>query len=132
MNDSFVNILDLPDEILIIIFKKLNNLDLLSSMVGVNQRLDSLVCDINFTRAIDLTTITSDELDDSRINAILDRFCIQILPRIQSYITCLTVPACFSKRVLYAANYVNLSKLTLVNLEFIMALHIFNGMFLDL
>lgn len=132
MNDSFVNILDLPHEILIIIFKKLNNLDLLSSLVGVNQKLDSLVCDINFTRAINLTTITSDGMDDSRTNAILDRFCRQILPRIQNYVTCLTVPACFSKRVLYAANCLNLSKLTLVNLEFIMALHIFNGMFLVL
>ena len=78
MNDSLVSIVDLPDEILFIIFNKLNNLDLLYSLVGVNQKLDNVVCDTNFTRSIDLTTIKSNETGHSRTNEIFDRFCMHI------------------------------------------------------
>jgi hypothetical protein len=42
MNNSIVNIVDLPDEILLTIFKKLDNLDVLYSLVGVNTELDYL------------------------------------------------------------------------------------------
>jgi hypothetical protein len=127
-----MSILDLPAEILLTIFKKLNDFDVLYSLVGINRKIDNVACDINFTRALDLTTVSSDEADDVKNKAILDRFCMHILPRIHDNVECLTVQACFLQRVLYAGNYLNLHKLTLVNLELKMAFYIFKGMLLDL
>jgi hypothetical protein len=40
MNGSLANILDLPDELLLIIFTKLKNVDTLYSLMGVHERLD--------------------------------------------------------------------------------------------
>ncbi len=131
MSDSTVSILDLPDELLLTIFKKLNNFDVLFSLLGVNQKLDNVACDMNFTRAVDLLTISLNEVSDSRTNAILDRFCMYILPRIHEKVECLTIEACFLHRVIHACNYLNLRKLTLVNLELNMACHVFNGMLFD-
>ncbi|CAF4073711.1 unnamed protein product, partial [Rotaria sp. Silwood1] len=126
MNDSIVSILDLPNEILLIIFKKLNNIDLLYSFIGINQQLDNVICRIDFTRAIDLVTISSYETDDSKIDSILDRFCLHILPRIHEHVECHTIEACFFQCIFHTSNYINLCKLTLVNFEPNMASHIFH------
>ncbi|CAF3380934.1 unnamed protein product [Rotaria socialis] len=125
MNNSIVRIVDLPDEILVTILKKLHHFDVLYSLVGVNKKLDNVACDVTFTRSIDLTTISLDKADDSRINAILDRFCIEILPRIQKRMECLTIQACFLQRVYHASDYLNLRSITIVNLELKMAPDIF-------
>ena len=45
MFNSCVRLNDLPDEILTIIFKKLNNLEVLYSLQGVNQRLNKIIRD---------------------------------------------------------------------------------------
>ncbi len=45
MAHSTVSLLDLPDEMLLVIFKKLNSVEILHSLVGVNQRLDQLIKD---------------------------------------------------------------------------------------
>lgn len=52
VSDSMINIVDLPDEMLLTIFNKLRNIDMLYSLVGVNRKLDTVACDINFTRTI--------------------------------------------------------------------------------
>ena len=75
MNNSIVSILDLSDEILLIIFKKLNNIDALYSFVGVNN---------NKKRAIDWKT-----------SQIRDRIFMHILPRIHENVEYLTVQGCF-------------------------------------
>ena len=128
MNYSTVNILDLCDEMLLTIFNKLNNIDVLYSLIGVNQKLDRLAQDITFTRSIDLVTISSNEDNNSRTNSILDRFCFHIIPRIQHNIECLTLDPLSIDRVLRIGNYPKLHKLTLVNLPLEMASRIFNGM----
>jgi hypothetical protein len=127
-----MDILDLPDEILLTIFQKLNGFDVLYSLVDVSQKLNNVACNINFTRAVDLTTISSNKADDARNNTILDRFCMNILPWIHDNVECLTVQACFLQRVFYAGNYLNWRKLTLINLELNMPSYIFNGMLLEL
>jgi hypothetical protein len=132
MNDSFVNIVDLPDEILLTIFKKFDYFDVLYSLVGVNQKLDNVACDISFTRCLDLMKISSDEADDSRTNSILDRFCMHILPRIHDKVECLTIQACFLQRVFHASNYLKLRRLILANLQLKMAPDIFFSMLFDL
>jgi hypothetical protein len=127
----FVNIDDLPDEILLNVFKRLHEFDVLYSLVGVNQKLDNVACDACFTRTVDLTTIPSNKGNDPITNAILDRFSMEILPRIRDKMECLIVEACFLQRVVRGSNYLNLRKLTLVNLKLKMASKIFNGMLLD-
>ncbi len=125
MSDSTINIVHLPDEILLTILNKLSNIDMLYSLVGVNRKLDTVVCDINFTRIIDLTMASSNQMNDSIIN---DRYCMQILPRIHHHVECLTVRGCFLERVLHASSYPNLRKLILVDLELNVGSRIFNGM----
>ncbi|CAF3325819.1 unnamed protein product [Rotaria socialis] len=54
MNSSIVNIMNLPDEILIIIWNKLSKIDVLYSFLNVNRRFDKLVRDKIYTRSIEL------------------------------------------------------------------------------
>ena len=54
-NNNHLNILDLPNEILFIIFNKLNMVDVLYSLVDVNQRFDQLVLDPLYIRNLDMT-----------------------------------------------------------------------------
>ncbi len=42
MEDSCIQLEDLPDEILLIIFKNLDNCHVLYSFMGLNQRLDRI------------------------------------------------------------------------------------------
>ena len=49
-----INILDLPDEILLAIINKLNMIDILYSLVDVNQRFDRLVLDPLYIHHLDL------------------------------------------------------------------------------
>ena len=64
MDDSFISIVDLPNEMLLHIFNKLNNFDVLYSLVGSNKKLDDVACNRTFTQSIDLTSISSSEKDD--------------------------------------------------------------------
>ena len=121
MNNSNVTLIDLPDEILVMIFKKLHNLDVLYSLVGVNKKLDNVSCDISFTRSIDLMKISSDKMKN-------DRFSMHILPRIHNKIECLTIQACFLPRVIHTNNYFKLHKLHLMDLKLKMAPDIFFSM----
>jgi hypothetical protein len=52
MNDLLVQLDDLPDEILMYIFKKLYNDEVLYSLMDVNQRLNRILHDRIFTRHI--------------------------------------------------------------------------------
>ncbi|CAF5205071.1 unnamed protein product [Rotaria magnacalcarata] len=129
MHQSIVDILALSDEMLLAILNKLNNIDVLFSLIGVNKKLDRLAQDINFTRSIDLVRIISNEKNSSssRTNSILDRFCFDILPRIQHNIECLTLDSLSIDRVLRIGNYPKLNKL---NLELEMTSPIFNSMYI--
>ncbi|CAF3472364.1 unnamed protein product [Rotaria socialis] len=127
MNHSTVNILALCDEMVLAILNKLNNMDVLYSLIGVNKKLDSLVRDITFTQSIDLVTISSNEHNDSRNKSILDRFCFDIIPRIQHNIESLTLDPLSIDRVLCIGNYSKLHKVALVNVQFEIASRIFNN-----
>ncbi|CAF4847924.1 unnamed protein product [Rotaria sp. Silwood2] len=84
MNHSNINLLDLPNEILLIILKKLHNMDVLSSLLGVdNQRLDIILQENTFTNNLKfvITTLTDDIF--SIADPVLNRFCINILPKIR-------------------------------------------------
>ena len=128
MKHSTVSIVALCDEMLLTILNKLNNTDVLYSLIGVNKKLDKLVRDITFTRSIDLVTILSNKGDDSRPKSILDRFCFDIIPRIQHNIEFLILDPLSMDRVFRIGNYPKLCRLTLVNLKLVMVCRIFNGM----
>ncbi|CAF3535389.1 unnamed protein product [Rotaria socialis] len=131
MDISNVSILDLPDEILLTIFKKLNNIDLLYSLMGISQKLDRFACDFYFTKDVDLTTVSSNDTSNSRLNVMVDRFCTYILPRIHNNVACLSVQASLFQRILHSSNYPNLRKLTLINLDIDTASHMFNSTFVN-
>src|SRR5689334_2459794 len=104
MNQSNVDLLDLPNEMLLNIFKKLDNAYVLYSLFGViNERFDNLLQDNIFTNTLNLFTESADtytsfadridaepsvdiltDIDEdlSLADPILNRFCIDILPRI--------------------------------------------------
>jgi hypothetical protein len=113
---------------LLTILMKLNNVDVLYSLIGVNEKLDRLARDINFTRSIDLVTILSNSKKKSRAKSVLDRFSFDIIPRIQHNIESLTLDQLSIDRVLRNGNYPKLWKLTLINLPLKMVCGIFNGM----
>ncbi|CAM4924218.1 unnamed protein product [Rotaria socialis] len=126
MNDSTVNILSLSDEILLVIYNKLNNMDVLYSLIGANRKLDRLARDVTFAQSVDLLTILLNESNDSRNKSILDRFCYDILPQIQHNIESLTLDSLLIDHVFRIGNYSKLYKLNFFNLQFEMASRIFN------
>ncbi|UJR29391.1 hypothetical protein I4U23_010603 [Adineta vaga] len=102
------------------------NFDILHSLVGIDKKLDRVVCDDDFTRLVDLMSTEPYEMKDERSNAMFDRFCIDILPRIYDKVECLTLQATILPRVLYATNYPNLRKLVINNFKLRMTYQIFN------
>ena len=125
MDDSTVNILDLSDEMLLTILNKLNNINVLHSLLGVNRKFDRLVQNVNFIRSLDFTAISSNEDDCLKIHSMLKRFCFDIIPRIQHKIQCLTLDSWSMNSVLCIGDYPTLRKLTLVNLKVEMAGRLF-------
>ncbi|CAF4512298.1 unnamed protein product, partial [Rotaria sp. Silwood2] len=114
MEYACIRLNDLPDEILMIIFKKLNNLDILYSFQGVNQRLNKIIQDPIFTSHLTFVKwLSHNFIDLFCCNMILDRFCLQILPEIHHKIQWLDLESSSMKYVLHAADYPNLHTLGL-------------------
>ncbi|CAF0953718.1 unnamed protein product [Adineta steineri] len=118
MNNSTVQLLDLPDEMLIQILNKLNNVDVLYSVLGVNKRLNRLACDPIFTNYLDLTTKIS-KYDErcSMSNVRLDQFCSFILLKIHHNIECLVLESSSMERILLTCDYPKLNKLILYSIK---------------
>lgn len=128
---------DLPDEILLIIFQKLSYTPLLYSLIGVNKRLNQLVHDSIFTNRLTLvrsilhhSTISplfSRDFVYPFIDPVLDRFCLSILPEIHQQIQWLCLEPLSMGRILRAIEYPNLHELALFNIEPSKALDLFSG-----
>jgi hypothetical protein len=128
MYRSNVRFLDLPNEILFIILKKLDNMDVLYSLLDVdNQRLNMVVQEKTFTNSLNfvLTTSTDDIL--SIADPIFDRFCINILPKIDHNVKSLILESESMERILRAADYPNLTELKLFNFRDKIASSYFTG-----
>ena len=128
MSSLSINIVDLSDEILLLIFKMINNVELLYSLMNINQRLDKVICDTSLTHSLDLTKILVNDENNSSINDILNRFSTHILPRIHYNIVTLAVQGSMYHKIFRSTNYPNLRKLTLDNVELDMASQIFKSM----
>ena len=120
MNKFNTNLLDLPDEIFLMIFKDLTMLDMFSSLVNVDRRFHRLAIDPHYVRHFDLTDTMIIRSLCKRSSSIdtqfLSRFNEQILPRIHHYIHQLTVEQSSIKSFL-TVNYPQLDSLSLVNFE---------------
>lgn len=116
MNQSNIHLLDLPDEILLIILKNLNNIDILYSLLNIaKQRLDFLEQEKNFSDILDFRFIAN--TNSSTDQCKLDRFCNEILPRIHSNVRCLILEPVSMERLLLAANYPHLTDLQLFSFQ---------------
>ncbi|CAF4484141.1 unnamed protein product [Rotaria sp. Silwood2] len=112
-NYNHLNILDLPNEILAIIFNKLNMVDVFYSLVDVNDRFNRLIFYPLFIRHLDMIIDSSSHhviLMDKQISKI----CDNVLPRIHHQITQITVEPHSIRRIL-TFNYSHLYSLSLVN-----------------
>jgi len=124
---SCVQLTHLPDELLMMIFKKINNMQVLHSLIGVNRRLNRIICDPTFTYRITLLTFSSDNVAHPLPNTMLDRFCSQILPKIHHNVKYLRVESLSMERVLLAAKYPNLYGLSIFNVKEETIQRIFTG-----
>ncbi|CAF1005573.1 unnamed protein product [Rotaria magnacalcarata] len=127
MKHSLIQLNDLPDEILMIILKKLDNNEVFYSLIGVNKRLNTLVHDTIFTSHLTLMKYFSDDSINPLSDTILDRFYSQILPAIRHQIQWLDVESSSMERILLSTNYANLYRLGLYNLEIERAKHLFTN-----
>ena len=109
MNHSTAQLTKLPDELLLIILKKLDNTDVLYSLLGLSFCLDRIIRDPCFTTEINF--IGANEDHSTQMDTRLDRFCLNILPEIHHRIKWLKVRSTSMERVLLAADYPNLSQL---------------------
>ena len=112
-----LHLLDLPNEILFLIFKKLDNVDVLYSLLDINnQRLDILAHQQIFSTILNFVS-TSDINDDisSIPNSMLDRFCVSILPRVHENVKSLIIEPMSMERILCAGAYPNLTELKVFN-----------------
>jgi hypothetical protein len=117
---KLVNILDLPNEVLLIILNKLDMVDVFNSLVDVCKRLDQLVFDPFCIRNLDMTSMTMKSFFDRTYSVedqVLSRICSNILPRIHHQVNELIIEQQSIERVLHALNYPQLYSLTLMDFE---------------
>jgi len=132
LNSNDINILSLPDEILLVIFDKLYMVDILYSLVDVNQRFDRLALDPFYIHHLDFV-INRDDIHNSSVDTqILDRICSKILPRFNGKVQKLTVDQFSMERVLGTIDYPQLHSLSLVNYQSKILLQHLKGMIINI
>ncbi|CAF4066895.1 unnamed protein product [Rotaria sordida] len=136
MENSSVQLNDLPDEILMMIFKKLHNITLLYSLSDVNIRLNKIVHDSIFTNRLTLANFVPSRLILQMYSPIyfayplsdlvLDRFCSHILSKIHQKVKWLDLESSSMERILLSTNYPNLVGIALYNIHLENAVHLFS------
>lgn len=109
MNRVTPHLTNLPDELLLIILRKLESVDVLYSLLGVNKDLDRIVRDPWFTTAIKFIRPNGENFDENEV--FIGRFCSIILPKIHHLIKWLKLDSTLMERLLQTADYPNLSQL---------------------
>ncbi|CAF3919251.1 unnamed protein product, partial [Rotaria sordida] len=118
MEYSCIELNDIPCEILLIIFQKLDNIDVLYSLHDLNKQLNKIIGDPIFTTSLNFVKWSSNKfINKLSSNVILNRFCLQILPDISIKIKWFHLESSSIKRILRAANYPNLYGLGLYNMK---------------
>ncbi|CAF4096644.1 unnamed protein product, partial [Rotaria sordida] len=93
-NNNRLNILDLPNEILLNIISKLSFIDVFYSLVDINERFYQLSVDPLYIRHLDMAVMTMKSLFEytsSVDDQVLSKICENILPFIHSQVYKLTL-----------------------------------------
>ncbi|CAF2348542.1 unnamed protein product [Rotaria sp. Silwood2] len=126
MHQYKINLLDLPTEVLHIILKKLDSMDVLYSLFAINnQRLDNIIQENTFTNTLNFVLITATDDILSVCDRVLDRFCLNLLPKIHNNVKSLILNSLSMEHILLAGDYPNLSELKIFNFNIKIALHYF-------
>jgi hypothetical protein len=115
MEHKAVHLLDLPDEILLIIMKKLGAVDVLHSLLSVNKRIDKMAKHFTHTKYLDFSTMLPNGHSRSASCDKLKRFCHHILPQTCQNLEELIVHQQWMYRILLACQYPNLRKISIIN-----------------
>lgn len=103
-------LLSFPDELLLMIFKQLDNIDVLYSLMGLDKHLDAIIRDPCFTTVLTLMK-SNDDIERDQNEIFLDRFCFDIIPKIHHLIEWLKLDSTTMERILQVADYPNLWQL---------------------
>jgi hypothetical protein len=112
----FVQLEDIPDEILMIIFKKMKRALALYSLMGINRRLNRILRDPTFVSHLTLMTCSSDGFIYPMYKKSIDRFCLHILPEIHWNIKWLNLEVSSMERLLLAVEYPRIEGFGLYNI----------------
>ncbi|CAF4471499.1 unnamed protein product [Rotaria socialis] len=93
----------------------------------VNKRLNNIVHDPTFTSGLTLFNYLSYDCIYPLSDLILERFCLQILPKIARQIKWLDLEPLSMRRILLSANYPNLFEFSIYNIEKQTALNLFTS-----
>jgi hypothetical protein len=118
--NNWLSLLDLPNEILLIILKKLKMIDVLYSLVDVTPRFNGLVLNPLDVRTVNLTCLRVTPNDDwiySIDDHVVERICQAVLPRINDHVKELIVDQHSLGRVLHATSYPQLESLALIDID---------------
>ena len=127
MRRRCVELTDLPDEILLLILKKLTNIEVLYSFRDINKRFDILTNDRIFTEHLTLIRNSSNEMNNILNHSMFHRVSTQILPKTHTKIRWLELEPISIEHFLFAGEYPNLHCLTLSNIERQIDLCAFDG-----
>ena len=130
------HLLDLPDEILLIIFKELPMVDVLSFLADVHPRLNALAHDFLYVRRLDLTGVSTIKSRCSDLcptaDEVLSRLVTNTLPRLHSQVHQMTVESDSIKEIIAAATYPQLYSMSLRHFKEEFLLHRLTGIVVDL
>ncbi|CAF4007564.1 unnamed protein product [Rotaria sordida] len=119
-NNNRLNILDLPNEILLNIISKLSFIDVFYSLVDINERFYQLAVDPLYIRHLDMAVMTMKSLFEytsSVDDQVLSKICENILPFIHSQVYKLTLEQHSIERILLNGSYPKLYSISLVNFQ---------------
>ena len=117
---NILNLLDLPNEILLMIIKYLNMVDVIYSLVDVTERLNQLVLNPFYTRILDMTCVKMELLPErvySTDDHVRERICQNVLSRINHQVDELIINQPSIKRVLHTIDFPQLHSLLLIDLN---------------
>jgi hypothetical protein len=119
---------DLPDEILLLILKQLNNVEVLSSFHDVNQRFNRIIHDPIFTSHLNFVKRSCHKIINKFSSNLIDQFSSQILPEICTRIEWFNLESSFMKYILSTNKYSNLCGIGLYNVDEEIINFLFSGM----
>ena len=108
---------DLPDEILLLILKELNNFEVLCSFHDVNERFNRIICDPIFTSRLNFVKRSCHKIINKFSSNLIAKFSSQILPSICTRIEWFNLESSFVKYILSTHEYSNLCGIGLYNVD---------------